>query len=393
LIIQGKATEMKRYFCRLSFLWIILAMPLAASTSRIYVLAIDKDTIDVIDPLTNNVVQTIRGVPKPLQAAFSPDGSRAYITSETSEHNLYVVDTKTGETITKVLLSGRPCMPAITVDGKRIFVTIEDPGPPMPIADDPLQYHHWDNRNRVSVNGGAVDIVDATTLNVVKTIPMRGPGGGAMHDIFLSPDGKYMLAGCCEMHPGGDFLAAIDVQTEKVVWEVPFDYDVETFAIEAGPDGSSSRVFVETPNLHGFIVVDFATHKQVAKIIFPNKPSGFYFSGAPPTKIKDETHGSAISPDGKTLWINNHESNVVFVYSLPALKLLGYVPVTQAKEVAGHPISSIPSWITFTADGSTAYVSCDNADSVDAIDARTMKKVATIPVEKGFKFDATLVLP
>jgi len=67
--------------------------------------------------------------------------------------------------------------------------------------------------------------------------------------------------------------------------------------------------------------------------------------------------------------------------------------VIQAKEEAGHPISSIPSWITFTADGSTAYVSCDNASTVSAIDAKTMKEVATIPVEKGLKFDATLVAP
>src|SRR5665213_141895 len=295
---------MKRWLCSVA-LWIILAMPAAASTSRIYVLAIDRDIIDVIDPTTNKVIQTIKGITKPLQAAFSPDGKRAYITSETSEHNLYVVNTATGEIINKVLLSGRPCMPAITADGKRIFVTIEDPGPPIPIADDPLQNHHWDNRNRVSVNGGAVDIVDATTLKVTKTIQMRGPGEGGMHDIFLTPDGKYMLAGCCEQHPGGDFLAAIDVQTEKVMWEVPFDNDVETFAIEAGPDNSSSRVFVETPQLHGFIVVDFATHKQVGKIIFPDEPSGFYDGGVPPKKLKAETHGSAISADGKTLWVNN----------------------------------------------------------------------------------------
>jgi YVTN family beta-propeller protein len=371
----------------------ILALPLAANTSRIYVLGIDADTINVIDPTTNQVVQVIKGIPKPLQAAFSPDGSRAFITSETSEHNLYVVSTKTGEILGKVLLSGRPCMPAITADGKRVFVTIEDPGPPIPISDAPLQSHHWDNRNRVSVNGGAVDIVDTETLKVVKTIRMRGPGGGAMHDIFLTPDGKYMLAGCCEQHPGGDFLAAIAVKTEKVIWEVPFDNDVETFAIEAGPDGSSSRVFVETPFLHGFIVVDFAAHKQVGKIIFPAEPSGFYGGGVPPARIEAETHGSAISPDGKTLWVNNHESNAVFVYSLPALQLLGYVPLTRGKGDASHPVSSIPSWITFTADGNTAYVSCDNADTVSALDAKTMKEVATIPVEKGWKFDATLVLP
>jgi YVTN family beta-propeller protein len=67
--------------------------------------------------------------------------------------------------------------------------------------------------------------------------------------------------------------------------------------------------------------------------------------------------------------------------------------VVQGKEIAGHPVSSIPSWITFTADGTKAYVSCDEVDAVSVIDIRAMKEVATIPVEKGLKFDATLVMP
>ncbi len=45
-------------------------------------------------------------------------------------------------------------------------------------------------------------------------------------------------------------------------------------------------------------------------------------------------HGSGVTPDGKTLWIASRDSNAVFAYSLPDLKLLGHVPTPELK-VAG----------------------------------------------------------
>ena len=103
---------MKRYFWMVSCLWILLAMPLAASTTRIWALNINSDgtnSIDVIDPVTNKIVQTIEGIPKPHDVVFSPDKSRAYVTSEDekSDNALYVVDTKTGKILHKAA-PGRP---------------------------------------------------------------------------------------------------------------------------------------------------------------------------------------------------------------------------------------------------------------------------------------------
>jgi DNA-binding beta-propeller fold protein YncE len=72
-------------------------MPLAASTTSIWVLNLVGTTVDVINPITNKIVQTIKGIPIPHDVAFSPDGSRAYVTSELGA--LYVVDTKTGKII------------------------------------------------------------------------------------------------------------------------------------------------------------------------------------------------------------------------------------------------------------------------------------------------------
>jgi YVTN family beta-propeller protein len=63
------------------------------SNARIYVTNSAGNTVDVIDPASNKVVQTIRGIELPHGVAFSPDGARVYISNE-SESVLDVVDRK-----------------------------------------------------------------------------------------------------------------------------------------------------------------------------------------------------------------------------------------------------------------------------------------------------------
>src|SRR6266403_1325560 len=139
-----RLTTIKRYLC-LSPLVILLAMPLAAATARIYVVNKGGTTIDVIDPETNKVVKVIEDIESPEVARFSPDGSRIYITSG-SENVLAVMDRKSGKYIKKVPLSGWANDVAVTKDGKLILVCIR------------------------SLPGG-LDIVDAASLETVKTIP------------------------------------------------------------------------------------------------------------------------------------------------------------------------------------------------------------------------------
>src|SRR5215831_12049109 len=109
-------------FCKVSYLLIIVTMPLMAATSRIYVLNRNANTIDVIDPVINKVVQTIKGPNAPNGVIFSPNGRRAYVTSESDDHTLTVIDTETGKIIKKVPLSGFANIPTISKDGGRVFV-------------------------------------------------------------------------------------------------------------------------------------------------------------------------------------------------------------------------------------------------------------------------------
>ena len=104
------SSTMKRYFCGRRGVWLLVgvlfvAAPLVAATARIYVTNRGGTTIDVIDPATNKVVETIKGIESPEVVRFSPDGSRLYIASR-SVDVLYVMDRKSGKYLKKVPLSG-----------------------------------------------------------------------------------------------------------------------------------------------------------------------------------------------------------------------------------------------------------------------------------------------
>jgi YVTN family beta-propeller protein len=143
-------------------------------------------------------------------------------------------------------------------------------------------------------------------------------------------------------------------------------------------DGSTKSIFTQLTGFNGFAVVDFATHKEMRRIKLPDLPSGkapFMFGG-------NESHGMAVTADGKTLVVNSRLNSAVYTYSLPDLKLQGSVDVGRA-----------PDWVTLTPDGKMAYVANAGSNSVSVIDIGSMKEVTRIPVGQVPKRNITAVLP
>jgi YVTN family beta-propeller protein len=344
---------------RLQYLPLALALaaaPAAAETSRIYVTNSAGDSIHVIDPVTNKVVQEIKGIEASHGVAFSPDGKLVYVSNEAAS-TLEIVDQKSAKILKHIPLSGRPNNIAVTPDGKRIVVAITEPP--------------------------TLDIIDAQAQKMSKTIPMTG----RLHNTYVTPDGKYAISGSVR----NKFMNVVDLATEKTAWEITFDGGVRPMAIEKAADGSTSRVFVQLSNLHGFAVVDFATRKEVARVKFPDQPNGY---GAIEGRVGAgvPSHGIGISPDGKTLWANSHVANGVFVYALPDLKPLGFAALPDLKLAGRPPIGAIPDWLTFSGDGKLVYVGNSTFNSVSAIDTKTMKIVAQVPVGQVPKRMGTLVM-
>ena len=94
----------------------------SADTVRIYVTNSAGDSIHVIDPATNKVVQIFKGPEAMHGVNFSPDGARVYVSNE-SQSTLDVFDRKSGKLIKQMPLSNRPNNIAVAKDG-RIVVGI-----------------------------------------------------------------------------------------------------------------------------------------------------------------------------------------------------------------------------------------------------------------------------
>ena len=125
-------------------------------------------------------------------------------------------------------LSGHPNNVSISKDGKYVFVGI-------------------------AVAPGAVDVIDTASMERVKSIPVKG----AVHNTYVTPDGKYVIAGSV----AEKMSRVIDEKTLQVAWELPVDQGVRPMAFEKAADGSTSRIFVQLSNSR-IRVVDFKTHKK-----------------------------------------------------------------------------------------------------------------------------------
>jgi YVTN family beta-propeller protein len=328
-------TLMKRLLC-------LLALPLAASTVRIYVANSAGNNVTVIDPSTNKAVGDIKVSNNPHGIVPSPDCSRFYVSSET-DNVLDVVDRSSSKVIRRVPIGKRPNNVAITQDGRRVYVCIRE--------------ESW------------VDIVDTASLEKVKSVPV----GKNPHNVYATPDGKHMIA----TSMGENKLTVINTETEQPEFAIPVGGVPRPLTIDATPDGTITRLFVQLSNLHGFVVVDYHAHVVIDKVLLPDGPPG-----AQPLIPNTFSHGIGIAPDHKTLWVCSLLDNSVTVYSMPTLHRLSTIPVGKG-----------PDWLTFTPDGSRCYVSNAGADSVSAIDVASRRELTRIPVGKVPKRIISVALP
>ena len=319
---------------RLSLLLLFVALPLSAQSLRTVVIQTNSagDSVHLIDPATDTIVGEIPDAEAIHGVASAPDGSRLYLSNE-STRTLDVVDAKALRITKKIPLTGQPNNVSIRKDGRRVYVAIQIPD-------------------------GGVDIIDTVTEERVKFIRvLRG-----VHNTFITPDSKFVVAGST----GGAVATVIDTATELPVWSIHFEGGVRPLCFETNPDGSTKRMFVQLSNLHGFAIVDWEKRKEVGRITLPDVPPAERntdgIQGAP-------AHGIQIAPDGKTLWSTSKVNSHVYVYSMPDVKYLGAVRVGK-----------VPDWLTFTPDSKKLYVANAHDNFVSVIDVAARKEIAKIKV-------------
>jgi len=316
----------------LSVLTLTLVTMAAASVSpatnkhtKLYVTNSAGDDLTVIDPQSMKVIGSIKVGDRPHGVISSSDGKKLYISIE-GTNELIAVDTSTDQVIARVSVGRSPNQIAITRDGRFVFV---------PLRDD-----------------NAVDVVDTAAMKVVDHIKVPA----MPHNAYASFDGRHIYIGSMM----GSRITVIDSATRKVLHEIAPGNWVRPIAIKR----DESLAYTALSDFHGFVVVDLKSQKVIRRFELPSLPPG-----TPEPYLKTYTHGLALTPDERELYVTSMPGNAVFVFSVPELKQLAKIDVGKD-----------PNWIAVHPEGQLVFVSNSSSDSVSAVDTRTRKVVANIPV-------------
>jgi YVTN family beta-propeller protein len=336
--------QLRRAMMAAALLTLVPALAVAQTHLRIIQTNSAGDRVSIIDPATNKVVAEIKDIEANHGAVASPDGSRIYVSNEAMS-TLDIADVKTMKVIQRIPLSGHPNNISMSKDGKRVYVGI------------------------IQAPGG-VDVIDTASMKNVKTLPTKG----SIHNTYVTPDGKYVVAGSI----AGKTINVFDQKTEESAWVLELDLGIRPMTFSSNPDGSTKWLFAQLSAFNGFAVVDFATHKELKRVPNPPLPAG----RKEVPEGSDPSHGMAVTPDQKTLIVCSRLNNALYSYSLPELNLQG----TTFLGGMGA------AWVTLTPDGKTAYVANPVTNNVSAVDIKTMKEVALIPVGYVPKRNSTALL-
>jgi len=313
------------------------------------------DAVSIIDPATNKVVGEIKGIEMAHGINVAKDNSQIYVAQE-STANVLVVDGKTLQVTKQIPLSGSPNLIQLTPDGKKMYVSIN------------LRWNDVSNFPKLQAQkSGGVDVIDVASLTKIKTISIPG----AIHDMYITPDGKFVIAGAnrnelpecnCGVSAPTNLGNVIDTQTDAIAWTFTMSPAASPMAISKKPDGSTDKIYAQNGGDNGFRVVDFDTHVVSSFNKLPDIP--------PALQNRGGSHGIGITSDQKTLLVNSSRNSAVYAFSLPDLKLLGGAPLSGKGA----------NWLVVAPDDKTVYVANPETNNVSVVDIPTMKETAVIPV-------------
>ena len=169
--------------------------------------------------------------------------------------------------------------------------------------------------------------------------------------LTFTPDGRTLYVTIYNDQQTIHAIDVIDTASNTVSTTIP--QPARPFLPAVTPDGK--RLFVPNHDIASVSVIDTASNTVIAQIPVAPNP-----------------HWVAFSPDGSRAYTANHESNLVSMINTATLKVVATIPVgISPHSIAVHPNRPLVANVNY------------DANTVSVIDANTLKVIATIPVEKN----------
>ncbi|MGD9527508.1 MAG: protein kinase, partial [Pseudonocardia sp.] len=203
-----------------------------------------------------------------------------------------------------------------------------------------------DGRTALIANRGAGVLTVFDTTRNQALGTIPVPDGGPQFVAF-SPDGTRAYVSIFNTDRTVNEVGVLDMTTMQFLARVPTG--VRPFALDVSPDGKT--VYVPNHDSGSITVIDTATNTVRSEI-----------------KVAPNPHWLDISDDGTRVYAANHESNVVSVIDTADNAVLAMVPVGSAPHsIVVHPKKPIVLNVNY------------DSSSVSVIDRNTNAVIATVP--------------
>ncbi|MGW2641025.1 YncE family protein [Streptomyces sp. NPDC001348] len=289
--------------------------------SRVYVPNTNSDTVTVIDPKTYEVIETIPVGRQPQHVVPSWDLKTLWVNNDRG-NSLTPIDPRTGK-------AGRP-------------VAVHDP------------YNLYFTPNgRYAIVMASLDrelvFRDAHTMKKAKTVHV---GCAGVNHADFSLDGRYFIVSC---EFSGELLK-VDTEKMKVIGQQKLPlHGAMPQDVKVSPDGK--RFYVADMMAGGVWILDGDTFGEPELLT----------TGA-------GAHGLYVSRDSREMYISNRGEGTVSIFDFTQNRLTAkwHLPGGGSPDMGG-----------VSADGKVLWLSGRYDSEVYAIDTRTGRELARIPVGSG----------
>ncbi|MEU1519983.1 hypothetical protein ABZ490_49075 [Streptomyces sp. NPDC005811] len=289
--------------------------------SRVYVPNTESDTVSVIDPKTYEVIRTLRVGRQPQHVVPSWDLKTLWVNNDRG-NTLTPIDPRTGRT-----------------------------GKPVDVHDPYNLYFTPNGKYAVVMASLDRELVfrDPHTMKRISTEPVTCYG---VNHADFSLDGRYFIVSC---EFSGELLK-VDTEKMKVIAQqkLPFKGAMPQ-DVKISPDGK--RFYIADMKADGLWILDGDTFARPAFL-----PTG------------KGTHGLYVSRDSREMYVSNRGEGTISVFDFARGE------VTRKWRL---PHGGSPDMGGVSADGKVLWLSGRYDAEVYAIDTRTGKQLARIPVGSG----------
>lgn len=214
---------------------------------------------------------------------------------------------------------------SITLDGRKIYVPTGG-------------WYSGQDSGFLVVNAGNGELIQRIQV------------GPQAHNSIVSLDGSLLYLGTRTM------LTVFDTIDEKMIRQIK---DVGEYGVFPYTVNSRNNIAYVCLGKHvGFDVVNLQTGEILHRVLAGNEP------------VPHRTHGAALTPDERELWISDQKGQRLFIFDVTKMppQPKGHVELSQG----GH------GWVCFSLDGQYAW-----SHTPDVFDGKSKKLIATLKDENG----------